>query len=149
MKEIWKDIEGFEGIYQISNLGNVRSLPRIVNRKDGASCHKEGKAIKLFSNLNELLRASKKQDEEMELYNTLSEDYDVAKKAIKKTSFKDIIKGSYLTNVLKNVSKIFRSEPMANPVPDISRDIAPVLINELTRINNHFVTLIRKALSLL
>lgn len=27
-KEIWKDIEGYEGFYQISNLGNVRSLDR-------------------------------------------------------------------------------------------------------------------------
>lgn len=26
MKEIWKDIKNFEGKYQISNLGNVRSL---------------------------------------------------------------------------------------------------------------------------
>jgi hypothetical protein len=26
MEEIWKDIEGYEGLYQISNLGNVRSL---------------------------------------------------------------------------------------------------------------------------
>ena len=26
--EIWKDILGYEGIYQISNLGNVKSLPR-------------------------------------------------------------------------------------------------------------------------
>lgn len=26
MKEIWKDIEGYEGLYQISNLGNVRTL---------------------------------------------------------------------------------------------------------------------------
>lgn len=26
MKEIWKDIKGFEGLYQISNLGNVKSL---------------------------------------------------------------------------------------------------------------------------
>ena len=26
MKEIWKDIEGYEGRYQISNLGNVMSL---------------------------------------------------------------------------------------------------------------------------
>ena len=26
MEEIWKDIEGYEGIYQVSNLGNVRSL---------------------------------------------------------------------------------------------------------------------------
>lgn len=26
MKEIWKDIEGYEGLYQVSNLGNVKSL---------------------------------------------------------------------------------------------------------------------------
>ena len=26
MKEIWKDIFGYEGIYQVSNMGNVRSL---------------------------------------------------------------------------------------------------------------------------
>lgn len=26
MKEIWKNIKGYEGIYQISNLGNVRNL---------------------------------------------------------------------------------------------------------------------------
>lgn len=26
MDEIWKDIEGYEGLYQVSNLGNVRSL---------------------------------------------------------------------------------------------------------------------------
>ena len=28
--EIWKDIIGYEGYYQISNLGNVKSLNRIV-----------------------------------------------------------------------------------------------------------------------
>lgn len=26
MKEKWKDVKGFEGIYQISNLGNVRNI---------------------------------------------------------------------------------------------------------------------------
>ena len=26
MEEIWKDIEGYEGLYQISNLGRVKSL---------------------------------------------------------------------------------------------------------------------------
>lgn len=26
MKEEWKDIEGYEGLYQVSNLGNVKSL---------------------------------------------------------------------------------------------------------------------------
>lgn len=28
MQEIWKDIIGYEGLYQISNLGNVKSLER-------------------------------------------------------------------------------------------------------------------------
>lgn len=28
MCEIWKDISGFEGFYQVSNLGRVRSLAR-------------------------------------------------------------------------------------------------------------------------
>lgn len=35
MKEIWKDVEGYEGYYQISNYGNVKSLERKVIRKDG------------------------------------------------------------------------------------------------------------------
>lgn len=33
MQEIWKDIKNYEGLYQVSNLGNVRSLNRI--RKNG------------------------------------------------------------------------------------------------------------------
>jgi NUMOD4 motif-containing protein/HNH endonuclease len=30
--EIWKDIKDFEGLYQVSNFGRVRSLPRMVLR---------------------------------------------------------------------------------------------------------------------
>lgn len=30
MREVWKDIKGYEGLYQISNLGRVKSLSRIV-----------------------------------------------------------------------------------------------------------------------
>lgn len=32
MNEIWKDIKGYEDLYQVSNLGRVRSLDRIVTR---------------------------------------------------------------------------------------------------------------------
>ena len=28
MKEIWKDVIGYEELYQVSNLGKVRSFPR-------------------------------------------------------------------------------------------------------------------------
>lgn len=33
MIEIWKDIKGYEGYYQVSNMGRVRSLDRIVGKK--------------------------------------------------------------------------------------------------------------------
>lgn len=36
-EEVWKDIEGFEGYYQVSNLGRVKSLDRVVQFKDGRS----------------------------------------------------------------------------------------------------------------
>lgn len=31
MEEIWKDIAGYEGLYQVSNLGRVKSLERLAN----------------------------------------------------------------------------------------------------------------------
>lgn len=31
MTEIWKPITGYEGYYEVSNLGNVRSIARVVN----------------------------------------------------------------------------------------------------------------------
>lgn len=33
MNEIWKDIDGYEGFYQVSSIGNVRSLDRRVENK--------------------------------------------------------------------------------------------------------------------
>lgn len=35
MKEIWKDIKGYEGIYQISNIGRVKSVQRFVRSGNG------------------------------------------------------------------------------------------------------------------
>ena len=34
MDEIWKDIGGYEGVYQVSNLGRIRSLDRSRVVKD-------------------------------------------------------------------------------------------------------------------
>lgn len=36
-KEIWKDLKGFEGIYQVSNLGRVKSLSRVVRCNKGTT----------------------------------------------------------------------------------------------------------------
>jgi len=31
--EIWKDVKGYEGVYQVSSKGSVRSLDRYINRR--------------------------------------------------------------------------------------------------------------------
>lgn len=49
MKEIWKNIPGYEGLYQVSNLGRVRSLPRIRTQKNKLKTtdhHYKGKILK-------------------------------------------------------------------------------------------------------
>lgn len=45
MNEEWKDIEGFEGMYQVSNLGNVRSVERLVNYKNIGKALKSSKTL--------------------------------------------------------------------------------------------------------
>lgn len=33
--ELWKDIKDYEGLYQVSNFGNVKRIEGVVTRKDG------------------------------------------------------------------------------------------------------------------
>jgi hypothetical protein len=32
MEEIWKDIKGYDGFYQVSNLGRIKSMSRLIGR---------------------------------------------------------------------------------------------------------------------
>ena len=45
MQETWKDVVSYEGLYQVSNLGRIRSLDRKVRNKNGFAI-KKGKIIK-------------------------------------------------------------------------------------------------------
>jgi len=36
MQEIWKSIPGYEGLYEVSNIGNVRGIDRMATFKDGS-----------------------------------------------------------------------------------------------------------------
>lgn len=49
MKELWKDIPGYVGLYQVSDLGRVKSLPRTVKRGKGF-LHIKGKILKQYVN---------------------------------------------------------------------------------------------------
>lgn len=50
MEEIWKDIAGYEGLYQISNLGRVKSLERVVIYKTGRKQRYSEKVLKVRCN---------------------------------------------------------------------------------------------------
>jgi hypothetical protein len=52
MKEIWKDIPGYEGYYQVSNLGNVKSLERIIIKSDNSKMYVAGKTFTPKKNSN-------------------------------------------------------------------------------------------------
>lgn len=47
MKEIWKAIPGYEGSFEVSNLGNFRSLDRMVPSRYGSPRKYPGKSLKV------------------------------------------------------------------------------------------------------
>jgi hypothetical protein len=52
MKEIWKDIVGYEGLYQVSNLGKVKSLNYNHTKKPHLMAAKKGTTDYLFVSLS-------------------------------------------------------------------------------------------------
>lgn len=52
MSEVWKPVPGYEGLYEVSNMGRVRSLPRVIRQDSGVGnlydYHHKGKVLKQY-----------------------------------------------------------------------------------------------------
>ena len=50
MEEVWKPIKGYEGLYEVSNYGRVRSLDRYVNSASSKTGYQlaKGRILKHF-----------------------------------------------------------------------------------------------------
>lgn len=48
--EMWVDLIGFEGAYEVSDLGNVRSVQRVIYHKDGKVTHHKQRVLKQTTN---------------------------------------------------------------------------------------------------
>ena len=45
MEEEWRHVKGYEGLYEVSNMGRVRSLPRTVRKRGNKTSLYEGKLL--------------------------------------------------------------------------------------------------------
>lgn len=52
MEEFWKDKKDYEGLYQISNWGRVKSLDRWVKSCYGTKQLKKGQVLQIYNDLN-------------------------------------------------------------------------------------------------
>ena len=68
MEEIWKDIKGYEGLYQISNLGRVRSLDMMANSKNGSKRFVKGKIKNPFLNQGGYLQVHLSKNGKRKMY---------------------------------------------------------------------------------
>jgi len=51
MKIIWKDVVGYEGLYEVSNTGLVRSVDRFIICKNGVKKPVKGKLLAMLYNI--------------------------------------------------------------------------------------------------
>lgn len=48
--EVWRDIQGYEGLYQVSSFGRVRGLDRVIECKNGSKKAIKGQVLKQKEN---------------------------------------------------------------------------------------------------
>lgn len=63
MKELWKDVKGYEGLYQVSNLGRIKSLPKFVAYSNGKNYFYAEKMLKPCKNQKGYLKIGLHKDE--------------------------------------------------------------------------------------
>lgn len=97
-KEIWVDIKGYEGIYQCSNYGRVRSLDRVVVNSIGVNNNYNGKIL-----TGRLTGPDRRQYLNVRLYkNGVGKEYRVHKLIFE--NFKHICKSGYVIDHIDNNS---------------------------------------------
>lgn len=62
MNEIWKDIPGWEGMYQVSNMGHIRSMPREWLHRGRCSLWLPGKEIQVRGHYRGYMRFDMHRD---------------------------------------------------------------------------------------
>ena len=68
IEEIWRPIEGYEGFYEVSNMGFIRSLDRFVSNGSGHKRFRKGKIIKMWPNSKGYMRCQLSYNSDKKFY---------------------------------------------------------------------------------
>ena len=66
--EVWKDYKNYEGLYQASNLGRMRSLDRWVSSKNGSMQFIKGRILKPVTGSNDYLKVNLYKNNKQKTY---------------------------------------------------------------------------------
>lgn len=103
IEEKWKDIEGYEGLYQVSNLGNIKSLERKVLCKNGEFKTIHEKNRKPFKDKDEYLGLTLSKNGKLQ---TIKVHREVAKAFIPNNNNKEQVNhidGNKNNNIISNL----------------------------------------------
>ena len=124
MKETWKDIKGYEEMYQCSTYGNIRSLDRYVYEHSGKRQFKKGQVI--IPNLNKngylqfaLNKSSKRKM--VYIHIIVAETFIENKNKYKTVNHKD---GNKLNNSVDNLEWCSYSQNNTHAYKSLNRKIA-------------------------
>lgn len=107
--EIWKSVKGYEGLYEVSNLGNVKSIDRFIERSNqwGKYIQKyKGKILKNVLHPNGYFRVDI-QGKLFSVHRLVAENFILNKDISKEVNHKD---GNKLNNHVDNLEWVTHSE---------------------------------------
>lgn len=116
MEEIWKDVKGYEGLYSISTLGNIKSLPRDVVRKNGVIQKNKERILKqqkLFSYLGIYLYNEKSERVSKMIHRLVAETFIPDYEDGLQVNHKD---GDKFNNKLENLEWVTPSENIRHAI---------------------------------
>lgn len=114
--EIWKDIEEFKGLYQVSNFGRVRSIDRLITYRTGTKRLTKGTILTIGQNKLGYQQVSLSKNDKM--YSRRVHRL-VANAFIKNTkNYKEVnhIDGNKKNNKVENLEWCNRSQNMQHAV---------------------------------
>ena len=125
MNEIWKDIKEYEGFYQCSNLGRIRSMDRYITEHTGKTQFRKGQIIKPKENKNNgylQLALNKDSKRKMKYVHIL-----VAETFIENTNRLETVNhkdGNKLNNCVDNLEWASYSENNKHSYDELNRSVS-------------------------